>query len=403
MHTPIGSSSQNIGGVLTQTIDHRGPRFPTIRRIVRQASVQLPPCNFITLHYAFFIGTCLVASIVFWGSSTPPKRVTFTDSLFLVVSAMTLAGHSTVKLSELNTFQQFILFALIMLGSAILVSIVVVHVRKKAFERRFKNVVKGHHHVQSREQRRSSTWRYFSHAHSSEPVPDVKGVAIQGKGIKLPNRLGDEKNGMAEANPGNYPPAEKGQRMTDDCRVEPGYSTDQIEHIGPALDSDHERDQSAEGDAVSHRTAFASNASPTRPTLHTRLFSMQGVGARRNVMNHPSQSGHILHSRRSAAVADTDQCGPLEFLSSASFVERNSQFSSLTLAERDRLGGVEYQAIKFLALIVPLYYILWQLLGSISLAAYVARNHADTTLSNGLNPWYAPFFTSQFRPSCSMT
>ena len=44
---------------------------------------------------------------------------------------MTEAGLNTVNLSELNTFQQFILFLLIMLGSAILVSIAVLQVRQR--------------------------------------------------------------------------------------------------------------------------------------------------------------------------------------------------------------------------------------------------------------------------------
>ena len=61
-----------------------------------------------------------------------------------------------MNLSTINTFQQFMLFSLILLGSAIFVSAFVVHVRKKAFERRFdyiaelrrrkaEQVKKGHH------------------------------------------------------------------------------------------------------------------------------------------------------------------------------------------------------------------------------------------------------------------
>lgn len=372
-------------------IDHRGSRFQTIRRIIRQISNQLPPLNFITLHYAYVIGTCLVASIIFWGSSSPPKSVTYTDSLFLVVSAMTLAGLNTINLSELNVFQQFILFALTLLGSAILVSIVVVHVRKKAFERRFKSAFKDHHHQQPREQRRDSARRSSSHADPLEPIPAVDGVVVGGSMTKPPKQPLDEKNGMEEANPGNCPPADREQWMTNGVSAEPEHSADDIERFSSVLQGDHDRDHLAEGDATSRRITFASPSLPTKPTEHARVFSMQGVGARRNIMNHPNQSGHIPYSRRSSTVADvdTDQDGPLDLIPPAGFIERNSQFSSLTLAERDRLGGVEYRAIKFLALIVPLYFVLWQLLGSISLAAYVARNRAEATLVNGLNPWYA--------------
>lgn len=373
-------------------IDHRGPRFRAIRRIFRPISVHLPPCNFITLHYAYFIGTCLVSSVIFWGSSSPGTGVSYTDSLFLVVSAMTLAGLNTINLSELNTFQQFILFAQTLLGSAILVSIGVVHVRKKAFERRFKSAVKDRLHEQSQEQSDDSARQSSSHANPLEPTPAVHGVVVRSNVAQPPNPLMDEKNGTDEANPANHPPAERQHWMTNNFSVEPESSADEIEQVPSVLDGDHGIDHLAEGDALSRRITSVGPSSPTKATEHTRVFSMQGVGARRNIMNHPHQSGHISYSRRSSTVADvhTDQVGPMEFLSPATFIERNSQFSSLTLKERDRLGGVEYRAIKFLALIVPLYFVLWQLLGSIGLAAYVARNRADTTLSNGLNPWYGP-------------
>jgi hypothetical protein len=45
--------------------------------------------------------------------------VRYVDSLYLTVSAMTLAGMNTVNLSTLNTFQQVLLFFLIMSGSAV--------------------------------------------------------------------------------------------------------------------------------------------------------------------------------------------------------------------------------------------------------------------------------------------
>ena len=61
---------------------------PPLSPIWNTFSLLLPPLNFITIHYAYFISTCLVASLIFWGSSTPAKSVSYIDSLFLVVSAM---------------------------------------------------------------------------------------------------------------------------------------------------------------------------------------------------------------------------------------------------------------------------------------------------------------------------
>ena len=68
---------------------------------------------------------------------------------------------------------------------------------------------------------------------------------------------------------------------------------------------------------------------------------------------------------------------------------RNAQFYGLSKAEREHLGGVEYRAITLLAYVVPMYFILWQLLGCIGLGAYMAHNKASTARENGIDPWYA--------------
>ena len=81
-------------------------------RAWRSVAYHLPPLNFITLHYGYFIGCSLLFSVIFWGSSRPSRSVSYTDSLFLVVSAMTLAGLNTINLSTINTFQQILLFLL---------------------------------------------------------------------------------------------------------------------------------------------------------------------------------------------------------------------------------------------------------------------------------------------------
>ena len=73
---------------LDMALASRFPPPPSLSRIWTIFGLLLPPLNFITIHYAYFISTCLVASLIFWGSSTPPKSVSYIDSLFLVVSAM---------------------------------------------------------------------------------------------------------------------------------------------------------------------------------------------------------------------------------------------------------------------------------------------------------------------------
>ena len=79
---------------------------------------------------------------------------------------------------------------------------------------------------------------------------------------------------------------------------------------------------------------------------------------------------------------------------SGGFIGRNSQFHSLTPAERDRIGGVEYRALKLLEVVVPVYFFLMNLFGAIGCAAWVAVNASDVTLTNGLNPWWVGAFNA---------
>lgn len=64
----------------------------------------LPPCNFIVLHYAYFILTPLICSAIFWSSSTPARSVAYVDSLFMCVSAMTGAGLNSVRPTNILVF-----------------------------------------------------------------------------------------------------------------------------------------------------------------------------------------------------------------------------------------------------------------------------------------------------------
>jgi hypothetical protein len=88
---------------------------------LRKVTAYLPPLNFITVHYAYFISVCLVTSLIFYGMSTPKYAIGYTDSLFLVVSAMTEAGLNTVNLSQMTTGQQFLLWLLIMIVSDLVI------------------------------------------------------------------------------------------------------------------------------------------------------------------------------------------------------------------------------------------------------------------------------------------
>ncbi len=402
-----------IGAQLTWPVAYLTFRVPSfLSRILRSIAVHSPPLNFITLHYTYFIGVCLFSSLIFWGASTPPRSVSYTDSLFLTVSAMTLAGLNTVNLSQLNTFQQFILFLLIILGSAIWVSIAVVHVRRKAFERRFKSIVE-EERQKRRTRNRSNSRRAFSIPRmANHSTPEVDGIVVRGSVIEPEKDLGEDVNGNVHV------PSRKigvGKQPADDANGNLNVPSRRTSRSSPAVEDFVEQGSLGEGlhagsaDAesreprasgeplsintgVTRRITFASPTSPNRRRAHGRLLTMQGIGARQNLLNHPMKTPPPIYddlpklNEEAALTTPTTRHGVYSFMLNG-FIGRNSQFSSLTLAERERLGGVEYRAVTILAVIVPLYFVLWQLFGCIGLGWYVANNRNDATKVNAENPW----------------
>lgn len=274
-------------------------------------------------------------------------------------------GLNTINLSELNTWQQCMLFFLIMMGSAILVSALVVHIRKRAFEKKFDSIFQ-----QGKSQSRRSR----------------KSLQVHG-----------DHEGMVE-----MPELEAGHALnTTGNLTRDGRHMDTKDTASAVIDDDFdsEDDQQQQADHItfSPSTRFASSHDLRR--RRGSIFSANGVGAR------PGASLPASNFRPpSSARNDLADYGPSNldegfargltsrYFPSAEHISRNSRFHGLSDAEREELGGVEYKAICFLAWVVPLYYILFQLLGCLGLAAYVARNRAETATSNGLNPWWVGAF-----------
>jgi hypothetical protein len=110
----------------TQLFPHSPPIF------VRKQLLPIP-CNLLTLtsrvshHHNNSTFTPLIFSGIFYASNGRYK-VSYVDSLFNCVSAMTVTGLATVNLSSLTGFQQALLFMLMCMGNpvSVLVSCITV-------------------------------------------------------------------------------------------------------------------------------------------------------------------------------------------------------------------------------------------------------------------------------------
>lgn len=322
----------------------------------------LPPVTFITIHYAYFIIFCLIGSIIFWKSSDPAAPVPYADSLFLVVSAMTLAGLNTVNLSELTTWQQVILFLYIMLGSTIWVSIWTVLARKNVFSKRFEEI------ATAQREKMSSTFhgsvlslRSMSFRKAvTEPLPGST-VVMRGSKVQQRDREADEleldENTLANA-----------RRRTSMREPKPT-----LEPLGGPPGSPRSTDTD---------THIAFTDLP-----HPRMLHSAGA-------EQESTLGGSISRERDDTTESED---PTEHMNFRYFLKHRAsghhgEFHGLTSEERTHLGGCEYSALQVLAYIVPAYFILWQLLGCLALGAWINNHMPDTAHQNGISPWWLGIF-----------
>ncbi|KAK6369748.1 hypothetical protein LTS17_009198 [Exophiala oligosperma] len=368
------------------TINMGPNRIRTWRTSLRTT---LENVSFIHLHYFYFCATTLLASLIFWGSSTPAKSVRYIDSLFLCISAMTEAGLNTVNLSELNTWQQVMLFLLIIAGSAIFVSSAILHVRKRAFEKRFVEL------AAQRQRRRLMRPRTLSFSFSRRKLSisgdresAVASGAVRGRAIEEREDHPGDRVSIGQDRSLSHVNTAASTASANDTET---AKDDQDGHIHfpemlPAVD--HSQDHVRPRPLSRHRASF---------------FEGRGVGARpldnhpRNVM--PTNVPFLPDQNEAIAEDDNklhnDSGSKLsKYINTVNgYLGRNSQIHGLSEKERKKLGGIEYDAICLLSWVVPLYFFLFQLFGALGVGAWIKANRPGMTLTNGLDPfWTGAFF-----------
>ncbi|RAR09720.1 TrkH-domain-containing protein [Stemphylium lycopersici] len=337
-----------------------------IRTIIETVKPYIPPVNFITLHYSYFISVTVIGTLIFWGASTPSRSIGWWDSMFMVMSAMTATGLNSVNVSQLNTFQQVELAVLMMMGSQVLVSYFTVAFRKHIFEKRFEDIVES-----EKERRRARKGEVGALVGMTGAMFGLPVMGSFGKGSKGINPKG-EMRVMPLVAPGteDLPPStpiREDQAQMGMSPLSPGAAgRSPPQHIG-FLDTIPER--------LSH----------DRPMSATTGHSIYNT--------HSQQS----MSKRRRSVAEESKLD--DSFNVQTFVQeqkrnigRNGQFFNLSSDQREYLGGVEYRALKFLSMFVPTYFLLWQFFGAIALGAYMSVYEREACAVNAQNPWWAGIF-----------
>lgn len=335
-----------------------------IRMIAEKVKPFIPPVNFITVHYAYFVSITLVGALIFWGTSSPAKSIGWWDSLFMVMSAMTATGLNTVNVSNLTTFQQVELVVLMMMGSQVLVSYFTVAFRKHMFEKRFENIVD-----MEKEKRKAR----------KGDIGAVVGMTGAMFGLPVMGSFGKGK---------------KGKALSDRLRVTTTARTGEPEMAlnTPALEEQKEADISPgarERSPLPQHIGFLDPVKSRNP--HERQFSATTAHSIYNVQSRPG-----LSKRRQSSAEESkldDSFNVQSFVSEQKRnIGRNGQFFNLSSDQREYLGGVEYRSLKFLSLFVPAYFVLWQLFGAIALGAYMSVWEKEAHAVNLQNPWWGGSF-----------
>lgn len=324
---------------------------PPQRSWTARVRKHLPPLTFISIHYAYFIVFAMIGSVIFWKSSSDQRPVSYVDSLFLIVSAMTLAGLNTVNLSELTTWQQFLLFFYIMLGSTIWVSIWTVLARKQVFSRRFDDIARAQRAKMSASVlsfRRTLSFRKavtepIQHTSSVLPGPVIKRHASDYPDV--------DENTLTNA------------RLRRDSVPEPNHT---LNHEPKPTSQD-------KADEKENHIAFQDTPHPRQQQEKTA-------------------AGEAGDENTSNAYNEDDRGQTMRYFLKHRASGRHGEFHSLTSEERTQLGGCEYSALRILAVVVPLYFAMWQILGCVALGAWINNNMPDTARQNGINPWWLGIF-----------
>ncbi|KAK8004656.1 MFS general substrate transporter [Apiospora arundinis] len=317
----------------------------------------LPPVNFITVHHAYFILVSLIAAAVFYAvaSAEATFTLTFIDSWFLITSAFTASGLNTVNLSQLATGQQVIMFIMLIIGSPVFVSLFTIWFRYRIFEKRFDHIVEMEREKR-RQKRATSTMIGMAGAMSGLPIMSSFGA--------------NDKSHL--------------QRAQEDA----------FELTKP------ESRTHADHDTPHHPHQLHQNRPQSNPAVMTHPALAMLEEAARPASRSASTKAHVKPGRHSHPHPHPHQQakGPAGFNfhtflhGHRKSIGRNGQFFDLNDDEREYLGGVEYRALKLLFVIVAVYFVVFQILGAITLGAWMAVHSRHVTAVNAQGPWWSGIF-----------
>ncbi|KAF4590366.1 low affinity potassium transporter [Pleurotus pulmonarius] len=271
--------------------------------------------NFYRIHVLTFTLLPLFFSGIFYASNGR-QHVDYVDALFMCVSAFTNCGLETVELSYLTPWQQVLIFVQMCMGSPVVVSWLIVLVRRYHFAKTFQTAIAASATDDLLRPRDSRTFVHHDHL---DAVPELS------------------------------------REVTEESRASTGY------HARPEIEGENEK-------IGIHQTNLDHPVSILQKPGITPHHSSSKDAKEET----PPLDGSL--SRKGGRPEIQPYQPPPSYLRFNPVIGRNSTFYLQSEEQLIELGGVEYRALNALLILVPCYHIGLQLIAFIILAPYISTH-----------------------------
>ncbi|KAI0536073.1 cation transport protein-domain-containing protein [Xylaria digitata] len=305
---------------------------------------------------------------------------------------MTEAGLNTVNLSQMTTWQQVLLWLLIIIGGSIWVSIWTVLIRKHAFERRFEEIVK-RERQRSQDERRDTSLTLLPIAQRFMSLGKSRNALATSQSASFPLAESIQTHNSR----GTAPPLISGPtngRLMSAIIPQPSASHENSELPPPfAPESPSHHGMGSEGGG--YRLSAFHDATARNRSEHAPSPTPEHVTFADDLLRTAVSSS--LHNRQGATQRYLPNTDPPTLTVTVTTTADEARYQGahkigLTSEKREKLGGAEYRALRLLSVIVPVYFISWQVLGSVALGAWIANNQPQPALDNAISPWWNGIF-----------
>lgn len=319
--------------------------------------------NFLVLHYLYIISLCFIFAALYY--CQPGTDWDFIDALYMGTTGATNTGLNTIAMSELSLYQYLLMFFSSVFGSHIVVSIIIVLVRKHYFSKRFEDVLAYNRKLQERVKQRKreektrkkpTFWRSKSMSDYHEPDSGPLQVVLR-------------------------------RFRTEISKDDSAYGEQEIVERMKQL----QQQQSMSSD-----TAVIDN----QPIVS--LPAAGGIAFNPDIAYQRERARQLMDDTREGGIKHKDD-DDLYNEDIDEILKKPIDKSQLTREQRYRIGGLEYCAIDFLSKMIPIWYLSVSLIGSFALRIYIASSSyaqqvMETSNPKPMDPWLFSFFvcTSSF-------